>query len=84
MLSNLMVCAAFSSSLGADVNILAELLSGLPNLPPPSLLKSSPLGLLLMVKFIAALSSLFTTSLTVEYFTGPPKPSHGFCEYCSY
>lgn len=35
---------------GADINILAELISGLPNQPPTSLLRASPLGMLLMVR----------------------------------
>ena len=38
---------------GADINILAELVSGLPSAPPPSLLRASPLGLLLMVRTFA-------------------------------
>lgn len=38
------------SCTGADINILAELMSCLPQQPPPSLLKASPVGLLLMVR----------------------------------
>ena len=36
---------------GTDVNILAEIIAGLPNVPPQSLLRASPLGMLLMVCF---------------------------------
>lgn len=39
----------FLSTSGADINILAELVSSLPNTPPPSLLRASALGMLLMV-----------------------------------
>lgn len=39
---------------GSDINMLAELVSALPNAPPQSLLRASPLGLLLLVRHCVA------------------------------
>lgn len=47
---------SFSHATGADINILAELVSSLPHTPPPSLLRASALGMLLMVRFQSPVS----------------------------
>jgi len=41
-------CGKYWSNPGPDINIVAEIISSLPHVPPPSLLRASPLGMLLM------------------------------------
>ncbi len=64
---------------GADINILAELVSSLPNSPPPSLLRASALGMLLMVideNLNALLVSLTVYVLSTEQ--DPRNPASDF------